>query len=70
MRRLQLLYTLGCMIWAAYLIRVLASVSRSHPEATLSGALLCVLELVVFPSLLGYAVLFRAFPWMNRLIRR
>jgi hypothetical protein len=70
MRRLQLLYTLGCTLWAAYLIRVLASAHRSHPEATLSGALLCVLELVVLPTLLGYFVLFRVFPWVGRLLMR
>jgi drug/metabolite transporter (DMT)-like permease len=70
MRRLPLLYVLGCTTWAAYIIQDLASFHMSHPEARLSGALLCVLLVVVLPSLLGYLLLFRAFPWVGRLIRR
>ena len=70
MRRLPLLYALGCTIWAAHIVQILASFHLSHPEARLGGALLCVLLVVVFPSLLGYVLLFRAFPWMSRLIRR
>ena len=70
MRRLLLLYVLGCTIWGAYIIQTLASFHLSHPEAKLSGALFCVLLVVVFPSLLGYLLLFRAFPWVSRLIRR
>jgi drug/metabolite transporter (DMT)-like permease len=70
MRRLPLLYVLGCTTWAAYIIQDLASFHMSHPEARLSGALLCVLLVVVLPSLLGDLLLFRAFPWVGRLIRR
>jgi hypothetical protein len=70
MRRLQLLYAMGCMIWAAYIIQGLASFHLSHAEARLSAALFCVLLVVVLPSLLGYLLLFRAFPWVGRLIRR
>lgn len=70
MRRLPLLYALGCTIWAAHIVQILASFHLSHPEARLGGALLCVLLVVVFPSLLGYVLLFRAFPWVSRLIRR
>ena len=66
MRGLQLLYTLGCTVWAVYLVRA----AVAGPEATLSGAVNCVLLLVVLPSLLGYVLLFRAVPWLGRLIRR
>ena len=61
---------MGCAIWAAYIIRGLASFHLSHTEARLGGALLCVLVVVVLPSFLGYLLLFRGFPWLGRLIRR
>lgn len=71
MRRLQLLlYAMGSTIWAAYIIQGLVSFHLSHTEARLRGALFCVLLVVVLPSFLGYLLLFRAFPWVGRLIRR
>ena len=69
MRRLQVLYALGCTIWAVYLAWILAATRQSHPEATLGGAVICLLLLAVFPSILGYVLLFRAFSWASRLIR-
>ena len=70
MRYLQVFYALACTIWAMYLIQILAAVRSSHPEATLSGAVNCVLLLAVLPSMVGYVLLFKTFPWVGRLIRR
>ncbi len=70
MRRLQVVYAAGCTVWALYMIRLLTSLSASHPEATLRGALICLLLLVIAPAILGYVLLFKAFPWLGRMIRR
>lgn len=69
-RALRLVYTLGCAVWAAYVIWMLVAVRASHPEATLSGAVGCVVLLVVLPATIGYVLLFRTFPWARRLIWR
>jgi len=70
MRRLQLLYALFCAIWAAYFIRGQIAFYLSNESAPLRGPILCVLAFVVLPVVLGYLLLFRAFPWFGRLIRR
>jgi len=70
MGRIQLLYALACAIWAAYLIRILAPYHLAHPNAKLSGALYCFLAIVVVPGILGYLLLFKAFPRLSRRIGR
>jgi hypothetical protein len=69
-RALRIVYALGCTAWAVYVIRMLVGLSASHPEATLSGGVFCVLLLVVLPSTIGYVLLFKTFPWARRLIWR
>lgn len=68
MRRLQLLYTLFCAIWAAYFIRGQISFYLANETTPLRGPILCVLVFVVLPVVLGYVLLFRIFPsLLNRL---
>ncbi len=70
MRYLRILYAMGCSIWAAYIIRILAPFHIAHPEAKLSGAVYCVLLLAVLPSVLGYMTLFVGVPRISRHLRR
>jgi hypothetical protein len=68
-RHLQVFYTIACTIWTIYLIQ-LAIPRPSHPEATVAGAVYCVLFLAVLPSIAGYALLFKAGPLVGRSLRR
>ncbi len=70
MRYFQAFYALACTIWTVRLIQILVAVRSENPEATLSGAVYCVLMFAVLPAILGYLLLFKTFPWMSRLIRR
>jgi hypothetical protein len=64
------LYAFGCALWAAYIIRSLASFHLANRDAPLSGAFYCVLLVVAFPSVLGYLLLFKAAPRAGRFLRR
>lgn len=70
MRRLELLYALVCAIWAAWFIRGQVSFYLSNEGATWRGPALCIAAFVFLPVILGYLLLFQAFPWLNRLVRR
>jgi len=69
-RYLRVFYALVCTMWTMYLIQVVTAAHLSHPEGTLRGAVNCVLGLAVLPSVAGYLLLFKTFPWMGRLIWR
>ncbi len=70
-RRLHylLLYALGGLIWTGYVVQLLVAVRASNPDASLSGAVLCVLAIDVVPALFGYALLFVTIPWVVRRLR-
>jgi hypothetical protein len=61
-----LLYVLACLLWTGYIVRALVAVRAVNPDASLSGAVLCVLALAVVPALFGYTLLFVAIPWVVR----
>ena len=70
MRPLQLLYAVFCTVWAAWFSHGQISFYLSHPDDPITGPVYCIALFVVLPAILGYFLLFRAFPWLNRLVRR
>ena len=70
MRRMQLLYALFCTVWGVYSVEKITAFRIPQTVEHLRGALLCALLIVVLPTVLGYLLLFRAFPWINRVVRR
>jgi len=70
MRRLQLLYAFFCTIWALYAVQKLTSFRIPQTPEHLRGVVFCTLLIAVLPIVPGYLLFFRAFPWINRLVRR
>lgn len=70
MRRLQILYALFCVLWAAYFIRGQINFYLTNATATLWGPVICIAAFVVAPVVFGCLLLFMAFPWFGRLVRR
>jgi hypothetical protein len=69
MRYFRLLYAFACTAWFAYvLISILNAAANRNPNP--SAVVYCLLLLVVFPSALGYWLLFKALPWAGRILRR
>ena len=71
MRRLHLLYALGCTLWLLYFIHAIGIPPLGHGGSVLTrGFFLCFLLIVALPTSLGYLLLFKALPRLSRAFRR
>jgi hypothetical protein len=71
MRNLKLLYALAAVSWLIYSVRSmwLAQAVGDH-NTHLSGFFLCVLLIGIAPVALGYILLFKLVPWVDRRVGR
>ena len=69
MRYLRLMYVLACIVWSVYFSVNLLRVPVSERNPHLSAFVLCLFVVVIFPSALGYWLLFKALPWAGRRLR-
>jgi uncharacterized membrane protein len=65
-RYLRLMYVFACMVWSVYFSVGLLRIPVSERNPHVSGFVLCLFVVVIFPSALGYWLLFKALPWAGR----
>ena len=68
-RRLKFAYALTSLLWVGYWSFQLLTRHIADRIPISSGGLYCLLLFVTIPAC-GYALLFKAFPWAGRALRR
>jgi len=69
-RYLRLMYVFACMAWSVYFTVSSLRIPVSERNPHVSAFVLCLFVVVIFPSALGYWLLFKALSWAGRLLGR